>query len=115
MTLTQEMTTALATATRQWHEAMRRHEHAARALADAETQLALAQRDLHELARAMEIAAGAPLAQAAPDLVSQHVDGTPAQAVTMPVVPAVGGQPEDGIDAATIVLQQMQAQRGMLP
>lgn len=108
------MQTALATAARQWHEAMREHERAARALADAETQLALAQRDLHELARAMEMAAGAPLAQVAPDLVSSVVEGTPAQAVVMPVVPAVGPT-SDGVDAAAIVLQEMQRQRGFVP
>lgn len=113
MNLSTEMQTALATAARQWSEAMRRHERAARELADAETQLALAQRDLHELSRAIEIAAGSPIAALAPELVSQHVEngGTPIGAVTMPIVPAA--PPSDGVDAATIVLQEMQRQRGM--
>jgi hypothetical protein len=110
-----DMQTALAAAVRNYAEAARTHERAARAFADAEQQLALAQRDLHELARALEVATGQPLAAVAPDLVSRAVEGSPIAAVTMPIVPPVGPAPSDGLDAATIVLQEMKAQRGMVP
>lgn len=109
---TPDMQTALATAVRQWSEAKRTYEQLGRAFADAETQLQLAQQDLHELARACEMLAGAPLANIAPDLVSRQVEGSPLAAVTMPIVPSVGPT-SDGVDAAAIVLQQMQAQRGL--
>ena len=101
--MTPEMQQALATAVLQWHTATRHYEMVSRAFADAQTQLEHAQRDLHELSRAIEVATGKP---AAGDLVSNTP--SPIGAVTMPIAPAV---PADGVDAAAIVLQHMQGMR----
>ena len=89
---------ALAVATRQWHAAHRTYEHASRAFADAQTQLQHAERDLHELARAIELNTAHP---------------TPAaQGITL-APNGTGGAPipSDGLDAAQIVLEEMQRMR----
>lgn len=104
MQLTPEMISALATAARQWHAAQRQYEHVSRMFADAQNQLQLAERDLHELARGIELATDAPVS---PELVSKA--DAPIGAVTMPVVQAT--PPADGVDAAAIVLQEMQRMR----
>lgn len=107
-----EMIQALATATKQWHETTRHYELMSRAFADAQAQLQLAERDLHELARAIEVAQAAPGAQ----LVTSAA--TPIGAVTMPVVaPAAQATnaTADGVDAAQIVLEQMMQQRMGMP
>jgi len=112
--MTPEMIQALATATKQWHEATRHHEMVGRAYMDAETQRRLAETDLHELARAIEVATGVPVAAQAGELVTSAA--TPIGAVTMPVVAAgqfgnVPAPSADGIDAAQIVLEEMQRMR----
>lgn len=89
---------ALAVATAQWSIAKKNYEHACRALADAETQLHHAERDLHELARATELIAANPNTVTVP-------------LVTVPPNPngsgALGPVPDDGLDAAEIVRQEM--------
>jgi hypothetical protein len=119
MQFTPDMITALATATRQWHEAQRKYETASRLFADAQTQLNLAERDLHELARAIDVVSGI----AVPSNVAAVVPVTssapaPIGSVTMPIVPAVpagvGVAPADGLDAGAEVLRIMQAERGMV-
>jgi len=103
---------ALATATAQWHEASRTYEHASRAFADAQTQLQHAERDLHGLARAIEVAQAAPPIGVVGELVSNQA--TPLGSVTMPVAPAPAGYPaasSDGVDAAQIVLEEMHRMR----
>lgn len=100
-----DMQTALATAIRQWHEATRHYETVARAFADAETQRQLAERDLHELARAIEVSTGsAPIGE----LVTNAP--TPLGTVTTPVVSAPAAT-ADGVDAAQIVLDEMMKMR----
>jgi len=54
-TMTAEMAQAMAVAIRQWHEAHRRCEQAGRVYAEAQLELQGAERDLHELARALEM------------------------------------------------------------
>jgi len=112
-TLPPELTQALANATRQWHEATRHYEMVSRAFADAQTQLQTAERDLHELARAIEVVALGPVA--AGDLTSNQA--TPAGSVTMPVVPGGGsiGPSADGLDAGQVVLEHMMQQRMGMP
>lgn len=107
MQLTPEMVSALATAARQWHSAQRQYELTSRMFADAQHQLQLAERDLHELARGIELLTGAPVPA---ELVTSAA--APIGAVTMPIAqgPVVGAT-SDGVDAAAIVLQQMQALR----
>lgn len=103
------MTAALATAIAQWHEASRTYEHASRAFADAQTQLQHAERDLHELARAIEVATNAPAPNVGEMVTSA---ATPIGAVTMPIAPVspVINPTSDGEDAGEIVLQMMRAQ-----
>jgi hypothetical protein len=118
MQLTPEMIQALATAARQWHEAQRRYEADAKAFADSQTQLQLAERDLHELARALDVVAGVavPAGVAAVPVIPVATSApTPIGGVTMPIVPAavaVGTAPPDGLDAGAEVLRIMQAERG---
>lgn len=103
-----EIAQALATATKQWHEATRTFELCSRAFADAQAQLQLAERDLHELARAIEVAEATARPVVAPELVTNQA--TPIGTVTMPVVQAPAAT-ADGIDAAAIVLEEMQRHR----
>lgn len=103
------MVQALAVATKQWHEATRHYEMVSRAFADAQAQLQAAERDLHELARAIEVVT-TPAASG--ELVSNQP--APIGAVTMPVVPAPNGA-SDGLDAAQIVLEEMQKMRMGMP
>lgn len=113
--MTPETIQALATATKQWHEATRHYELMSRGFADAQTQLQLAERDLHELARALEVVAGHVPTKAG-ELVTNAA--TPIGTVTMPVVaPAAQATnaTADGIDAAQIVLEQMMQQRMGMP
>lgn len=72
-------------ATKQWHEKARAYEKAAHAFAQAQHELQLAERDLHELGRALAVTAGAP-----------------------PHVPSPVAAPVPEIDAAAEVLRQMQ-------
>ena len=104
------MVQALATATRQWHEATRHYEMVSRAFADAQTQLQTAERDLHELARAIEVATAAPIAASQlGELVSNQP--APLGSVTMPIAGVVPAPSADGVDAAAIVLAEMQRMR----
>jgi len=107
--MTPEMVQALATATRQWHQATRHFEIVSRAFGDAQTQLQHAERDLHELARAIEVVT----APAAGELVSNTP--TPIGTVTMPIVAPAVNAPTDGLDAAQIVLEQMMQGRMGMP
>jgi hypothetical protein len=114
--MTPEMVHALATATRQWHQATRHFELCSRSFSDAQTQLQHAERDLHELARAIEVVAGQPAGELAGELVSNA--GTPIGVVTMPIVAPPAGAANataDGIDAAQIVLEQMMQGRMGMP
>lgn len=99
---------ALTIATRNWHETTREYERAAAAFADAQTRLQQAERDLHELARALEVVEARP----AGELFTG--EATPIGTVTMPIVAAPGpalGAASDGVDAAAIVLEQMRGMR----
>lgn len=116
MALSPTLQAALSAAITNWHHAQRAYEQAARVFADAETQRQIAERDLHELARAIEAATGADAAE----LVSNAA--APIGGVTMPIVPANGSHlgptpppADDGLDAAAIVLQELQKQRGVMP
>lgn len=106
---------ALDTAIRNWHTASRAYEQAGRLFNDAQAQLQHAERDLHELARALEVASGNGL---------QTNQATPAGTVTMPIAPigapgigtdALGRpvitQPGATEDAAALVLEAMMSQR----
>jgi len=100
---------ALTIATKNWHETTREYERAAAAFADAQTRLQQAERDLHELARAIEVVEARP----AGELVTG--EATPIGTVTMPIVaaplgPALGAA-SDGVDAAAIVLAEMRGMR----
>lgn len=103
------MQTAIATAIRQWHEATRTYEQIQLAFADAQTQLNRAERDLHELAKAVEMITGAPIAV-------QSNTAAPAGTVTMPIVatPPINAA-VDNMDASEVVLQEMQRMRGIAP
>lgn len=103
------MVQALATATKQWHDATRTFEHCSRAFADAQAQLQLAERDLHELARAIEVVTAQPA-----ELVSNQA--APLGSVTMPVVAGGSiGASADGLDAGQVVLEHLMQQRMGLP
>jgi hypothetical protein len=99
---------ALTTATKNWHEATRRYERAAADFADAQTRLQQCERDLHELARAIEVVEARPAAE----LGELHTaEPTPLGTVTMPIVAPSLGASSDGVDAAAIVLEQMRGMR----
>jgi hypothetical protein len=87
--------TACVEATKQWHQKARTYEAAARQLAVAQHELQLAERDLHELGRALAVVNGA----------APHAPSREAVAV-----------PEEG-DAAAEVLRIMQGaqQSGVMP
>jgi hypothetical protein len=104
--MTPTIAAALETASINWHRAQRDHERAARLYADARIQLDQAERDLHELARAIEVAAGIPAAELHSNTAAPH--GT----VTMPIAPIspVVNPTHDGEDAGEIVLQMMRSQ-----
>lgn len=110
--MTPEMVHALATATRQWHQATRHFELCSRSFSDAQTQLQHAERDLHELARAIEVVTAMP----ASELVTSAPIGA-AGFVTMPVMPTSSaiGAPVDGFDAGAAVLEHMMQQRMGMP
>lgn len=107
MAISPTLQAALQTAITNWHHAKRTYEQTGRAFADAESQMQIAERDLHELARAIEVATG---------------DTAPIGAtITVPVVPGGGevavtpAPSPDGVDAAAIVLEEMQKMRMGLP
>jgi len=110
-TMTAEMAQAMAVAIRQWHAANRRCEQAGRVYAEAQLELQGAERDLHELARALEMLDPG----VATVLVSQLV--TAAGTVTVPVVPvdqaavAAAAAAQGGKTASDIVLEMMQQGR----
>ncbi|MGE0337833.1 MAG: hypothetical protein AB7Q76_21260, partial [Gammaproteobacteria bacterium] len=107
--LAPDMQTALARAVANWHKATREYEQIADVFADAQRQLEAAKRDLHELARAMEVVTGTPAAE----LVTNQP--TPHGAVTMPIAPVPNGTTigaaADNVDAAQIVLEEMMKMR----
>jgi hypothetical protein len=123
MTLSAEMVQALAVAVRQYHASKRRYEEASQAFADAQAQLAYAERDLHEIARALEMldAAGTMAlvselvvndqAVGNPSSTSLTVTGNPSSTgltVTMPVVAVPGAIGES--TPAQIVLELLKQQ-----
>ena len=106
--MTAEMAQAMAVAIRQWQTANRRCEQTGRAYAEAQLELQSAERDLHELARALEMLDPG----VATVLVSQLV--TAAGSVTVPIVPVDQGAvaaaaAAQGVKTASdIVLELMQ-------
>jgi hypothetical protein len=101
------ITAALEAAATNWHHAQRDYERAARLYSDARIQLDQAERDLHELARAIEVAAGS----SAGELASNQA--APLGSVTMPIAPispVMNPAPDGGEDAGEIVLQMMRSQ-----
>jgi hypothetical protein len=103
--MTPTIAAALEIASVNWHRAQREHEAAARMYADARVQLDQAERDLHELARAIELTA----AQAGE---LHTAAAAPHGTVTMPIAPIspVANPTHDGEDAGEIVLQMMRSQ-----
>jgi hypothetical protein len=112
MTLSAEMVQALAVAVRQYHASKRRYEEASQAFADAQAQLAYAERDLHEIARALEMLDAAGTTALVSELVvSDQAAGNPSSTgltVTVPVVAVPGAIGES--TPAQIVLELLKQQ-----